>query len=77
MSISTKLPSKVEIDETFKFDLQTNLISDELYSHFNEDDLDFPVALISYNKKCECFEYNIDYTVALISRMINHLIFGS
>ena len=76
ISISTKIPKKTEAGESFNFDLQTNLISEELSGHFNDDDLDFPVALVSYGKKCDCFEYNLNYTVSLISRMINSLIFG-
>lgn len=77
LSISTKMPDKIEVDSPYKFNFETNLISQELYGHFNDDDVDFPVALISYGKKCDCFEYNQEYTAKLINRMYNNLLFGS
>lgn len=77
ISISTKMPSKVEIESPYKFNFETNLISQELYGHFDDDDVDFPVALVSYGKKCDCYEYNQDYTAKLIRRMYTNLLFGS
>ncbi|HEX7414928.1 MAG TPA: hypothetical protein VF411_12865 [Bacteroidia bacterium] len=76
ISISTFLPDNIEIDVPFKFHFQTNLISEDLSGHFNDDDVDFPVALISYGKKCDCFEFNKEYTNSLINRMVNNLLFG-
>lgn len=77
LSISTKMPGKIEMDSPYKFNFETNLISQELYGHFNDDDVDFPVALISYSKKCDCYEYNREYTAKLINRMFNNLLFGN
>ena len=76
ISISTKISDKIELDGNYKFNFETNLLSEELYGHFNDDDVDFPVALVSYSKKCDCFEYNRDYTVKMINRMFNNLLFG-
>ncbi|HTA60905.1 MAG TPA: hypothetical protein VK835_00555 [Bacteroidia bacterium] len=77
LSISTKMSDKIEVDSPYKFNFETNLISQELYGHFNDDDVDFPVALVSYGKKCDCYEYNREYTAKLINRMYTNLLFGS
>jgi hypothetical protein len=77
VSVSTVLPKKIEIENLYTFKLETNLLSQDLQGHFKDDDLDFPVALVSYGKKCDCFEYNRDYTAKLINSMYNNLVFGN
>jgi hypothetical protein len=77
ISISTTMSSKIMIESPYKFNFETNLLSQDLYGHFDDDDVDFPVALVSYGKKCDCFEYNRDYTAKLINRMYTNLLFGS
>jgi hypothetical protein len=80
LSISTKLPKKVDLtglDGLFRFKLEINLISKDLYHSFDDDDLDFPIALINYGYTCNCFEYNKKYTESLMNRMINKMLFGS
>ena len=76
VSVSTNLPKKIEIESLYIFTLETNLISQDLSGNFKDDDVDFPVALVSYGKKCDCFEYNRDYTEKLIASMYNNLVFG-
>ena len=76
-SISTTLPYSVEVGDLFKFDFETNLLSSDLYHHFDDDDMDFPLALISYNKGCDCFEYNKKYTEEIMTRIINRLLYGA
>ena len=76
ISISTIVSDKIELDGIYKFNFETNLLSEDLYGHFNDDDVDFPVALVSYGKKCDCFEYNREYTVKMVNRMFNNLLFG-
>jgi hypothetical protein len=76
VSINTTIPDKVEITDLFRFHFETNLISNDLSIHFDDDDIDFPVALVSYGKKCDCFEFNKQYTESLIHRMVNDLMFG-
>lgn len=77
VSISTILPKKLELEGLYKFNLETNLISQDLSGQFKDDDIDFPVALVSYGKKCDCFEYNQAYTTKLINSMYNNLLFGN
>jgi hypothetical protein len=38
--------------------------------------MDFPLALISYSKKCDCFEYDEKYTSDLMARLMNTLMYG-
>ena len=76
LSVSTKLTGKLDEKNSYVFSFETNLLSQDLYGNFDDDDVDFPVALISYNKSCDCFEHNKEYTASLINRMINNLFFG-
>jgi len=76
VSINTTLPKKLEIENLYIFNLQTNLLSKEIESQFKDDDIDFPIALVSYGKKCDCFEYNQAYTTKLINNMYTNLLFG-
>lgn len=76
LSISTKVPDKADLEELFKFYFETNLIEEGLYNHFDDDDIDFPIALVSYFKKCDCFEYDKKYTQELMSRLIGRIMAG-
>ncbi|HXB41621.1 MAG TPA: hypothetical protein VNZ49_13860 [Bacteroidia bacterium] len=76
LSVSTKIPEKSDLTELFKFHFETNLIDQAFYYRFDDDDIDFPIALVSYAKKCDCFEYNKKYTQELMSRLINKLMVG-
>ncbi|HXU25669.1 MAG TPA: hypothetical protein VN698_00450 [Bacteroidia bacterium] len=76
-SISTKLTDKLDEKNSYIFSFETSLLSQDLYHLFNDDDMDFPFALINYNKTCDCFEHSKEYTASLIQRMINQLIYGS
>jgi len=76
-SVSTDIPYTVEVGDLFKFNFETNLISAELYHQFDDDDMDFPLALISYSKSCDCFEYDKKYTEKIMTRIINRLLYGA
>lgn len=76
VSINTTIPDKVEISDLFRFHFETNLLSNDLSIHFDDDDIDFPVALVSYGKRCDCFEFNKEYTASLINRMVSDVLFG-
>jgi hypothetical protein len=76
-SISTTLPYTIEPGDIFKFNFETSLISADLYHQFDDDDMDFPLALISYGKTCDCFEYNRQYTEKIMTRIINRLLYGA
>jgi hypothetical protein len=76
ISVSTIMPKNIDYEELYKFKLQTNLISADLSSHFKDDDIDFPVALISYRKKCDCFDFNLEYTSKVMESMYKNILFG-
>ncbi|MGZ3863298.1 MAG: hypothetical protein ACXVPN_12830 [Bacteroidia bacterium] len=76
-SISTDLPKSIPDGEMFEFNFETNLISQELYFHFDDDDMDFPLALISYGSKCDCFEYNVKYTEKIMSAIMSRILTGA
>jgi hypothetical protein len=77
ISISTHV-SDTLLDErnAYLFNFQTNLLSEEIQGRFDDDDIDFPVALIGYNKICDCFDYNKEYTAALVQRMVSSILYG-
>ena len=76
ISIYTFTPDDDRLKQPYLFTFETNLLSSDLISHFEDDDIDFPVALIGYKKDCKCFEYNKQYTSSLMNRMMGNLFFG-
>lgn len=76
ISISTAMPDKADLEELYEFHFATNLINEELYFHFDDDDIDFPIALVAYKKKCDCFAIDKKYTEELMNRLINKLMSG-
>lgn len=76
LSVDTKIPEKADLDELFKFYFETNLIDEAFYHHFDDDDVDFPIALVAYAKKCDCFQYDKKYTETLMSRIVSTLMVG-
>ncbi|HKC67825.1 MAG TPA: hypothetical protein VKG26_06310 [Bacteroidia bacterium] len=75
-SVSTKIDNKLDERNVYVFSFETSLLSQDLSGSFEDDNLDFPFALISYNKTCDCFEHSKEYTASLIQRMINDIIYG-
>ena len=76
ISISTKSTDKPINTNPYIFNFETNLISEDLRGHFDDDVLDFPITLIGYNKTCDCFDYNKEYTASIIDEMIKDVLFG-
>ena len=77
LSVSTTLPDKADVsEELYKFHFETNLIDEAFYTKFDDDDIDFPIALVSYSKKCDCFEYDKKYTEKLMARLVSTIMLG-
>lgn len=76
LSVDTKIPDKTDIGNLFKFHFETNLIDEAFYHHFDDDDVDFPIALVSYSKGCDCFEFDKKYTKELMSRLVGKIMVG-
>ncbi len=62
ISISTELPEGVDASPAFRFHFDTELISESQASDLNSDALDFPIALISFDKTKGWFDYRKKYT---------------
>lgn len=75
-SISTKVNNVLDERNTYLFSFETSLLSEDLGGLFEDDNIDFPFALISYNKDCDCFEHSKEYTASLIQKMIHNLLYG-
>jgi len=75
-SISTKVDDKLDERNTYVYSFETSLLREDLGGLFEDDNIDFPFALISYNKNCDCFEHSKEYTASLIQRMIHNIIYG-
>lgn len=76
LSINTEIPNSADLEEIYKFYFATNLINEELQYHFDDDDIDFPIALVAYKKKCDCFAYDKKYTEELMTRLVNKIMSG-
>ena len=78
----TQLPREVEISSMFMYEFDVILLKEKQMDDYY---LDFPVALIHYNKKSEAFESNVKYTkyikakiaeseeAAKLGKKLNHL----
>jgi hypothetical protein len=60
ISIDTKIVNHE--DDIYKFSFETKLIERSGAEKLNKDFLDFPIALIYFDPKKECFDYNREYT---------------
>src|ERR1700757_113082 len=75
-SVSTIVNGKLDARNTYLFSFETSLLHEDLGALFEDDNIDFPFALISYNKNCDCFEHSKEYTASLIRNMIHNIIYG-
>ena len=60
ISVNTEFPG--EIHDMCEFSFNTNLISEEEAELLNKDELDFPVAIVHFEKETETFVYNREYS---------------
>lgn len=68
VSVDTQLPPGTEYG-IYRFDMEVELFKEN--KNINNDYLDFPVALISYDKEKDVFNYSKKYT-ATIKKKIQH-----
>jgi hypothetical protein len=60
VAISTAIPASVSLEQVFKYEFEIELLKEK--KGVDDFYLDFPVALISYDKKHEVFNYSTSYT---------------
>jgi len=76
ISVTTIVPKVLGEGESYTFTLSTNLLSNDLAGRFEDDSVDFPAALIYYDKGNDSFELNQKYTEALMKKMKSDLLAG-
>jgi hypothetical protein len=62
ISICTEIPEGKRYDKLYRFHFDTDLLKESEYDMLNHDALDFPIALIAFDKAMKCFYYSEDYT---------------
>ena len=60
VSVETKFPD--EIIDLISFSFNTDLIPEALAKSLNQDALDFPIAIITFDPRTECFIHVKEYT---------------
>lgn len=56
--ISTKSSALSSSKNSYLFKFQANLLNAGLMKQLDDNNVNFPLALITYNKDCDCFEQN-------------------
>lgn len=71
VSVNTALPEKVRQANLYRFHFDMELFSESFAKYFDSDDIDFPVALIAYDKNKGVFHYDKSYTSRIQQKMHN------
>jgi hypothetical protein len=69
ISINTELPLQKRFDKFYRFHFDTELIEEINTPALDRDALDFPIALVYFDKKRKCFYYNENYTSFIKNRI--------
>jgi hypothetical protein len=64
VGIDTNVSEDIE-DDVFEFAFETKLIDQKNSDKVNTDLADFPIAIIYFNDKKECFDYSRKYTASM------------
>ena len=65
ISVDTHLPANVSISPVFRFVFEIEMKKQLKKSASDDDALDFPLVLISYNSELDRFDYNRKYTAKI------------
>jgi hypothetical protein len=60
ISVNTTIPN--DFDEIYKFSFETKLAENTNSARSNKEVSDFPIAIIYFDQKKDCFDYNKEYT---------------
>lgn len=69
VSINTALPQNARKNSLYRFQFDMHLFSEAFARYFEADDIDFPIALISYDADKRLFDYDKNYTAEIQSKM--------
>jgi hypothetical protein len=64
VGIDTNASEDIE-DGVYEFAFETKLIDEKKSDNINKDMADFPIAIIYFNDKKDCFDYNKKYTSSM------------
>lgn len=69
VSINTRMPELYKEHIFYKFLFEVEMFNDGLQKFLDSDDVDFPVAVVSYDEKKDCYDYSRKYTQCAIQRL--------
>jgi len=69
VSISTQMPTTAKKSNLYRFHFDIELFAEAFSKYFDQDDIDFPIALISYNTVKGVFNYDKNYTIKIQEKM--------
>ena len=68
ISINTKMPELYKEHILYKFQFEVEMYANNLKQFLDADDVDFPVAVVSYDEKADMYDYSRKYTECVIQR---------
>ena len=71
VSVSTQLPQNTKKSNLYRFHFDIELFSETFSKYFDADDVDFPIALISFDSNKKVFNYDKNYTKKIQEKMHN------
>jgi hypothetical protein len=69
ISVNTALPENVRKANLYRFHFDMQLFAQSFAKYFDSDDIDFPIALIAYDKSKGVFHYDKNYTTRIQQKM--------
>jgi len=69
VSVCTHMPEKAKRSNLYRFHFDIQLFEESYSRYFDPDDLDFPIALIAYDKNKGLFHYDKKYTSCIQQKM--------
>jgi len=69
VSINTRMPELYKEHIFYKFLFEVEMFNGGLEKFLDPDDVDFPVAVVSYDEKKDCYDYSRKYTQCAIQRL--------
>jgi len=69
VSVCTHMPPNSNKTNLYRFHFDIDLFTEAFSRYFDADDIDFPIALINYNKSRGLFNYDKNYTSKIQEKM--------
>jgi len=69
VSVCTNMPPNAKRSNLYRFHFDIELFSEAFSRYFDADDIDFPIALINFDKSKGLFNYDKNYTARIQEKM--------